>query len=160
MKQILIYGLVCLLCSCGNLRSIYVVDRKLVILPGQTVAIVNYDCNSNECHTIDNNLHHVLQTNLENYLGKNGIQIVDKKMNHDYEIVIVSAHEEDIHREHPRNVFLIIRDQQKREYLQIGIAEEFSTPMTHQYLDLDRVSERLHQHLSVHVEKPTLAILD
>lgn len=150
----------CQLIGCGNLKSFSKLEREFRLRPGQSVAIVNYDCNRDQCQNIANKLHQNIRANLVTFLKDNQLKVVPKTQKHHYEILVITAHEEKIQHHHPRNVHVIIRDQEKKEYLQIGIAEQFSTPMTHQYIELSKVSQELHQHLIQHIEKPVVALAE
>lgn len=146
--------------SCGNLRSFQVAKTDLSIQPHHKVTILSLDCITKKCKDIENKLHQYIQQDLELFFKKHKIQLVEKNQQHDYELLIISAHEEDIHDHHPRNVYIIIRDQKKNELLQIGVAEEFSTPMTKQFIDMRSVNNEIRDHLIDYIATENVAVAD
>ncbi len=77
----------------------------------------------------------------------------------DYKAYIISAFEEDIQNDRPRNAYIIIKDKEGKEIMQIGLAESFSTPLTSDYISLNKINEKLHEHLttSIATTPPSLA---
>ena len=149
--QIFTLLLLTLLVGCGSLNSFTRLQKPLVLTPGMSVFISSMDCNLQKCTSKKNLLHKRLKATLLDIFNVKGIRVVEDKEVSDFEFLLVTAHEEDIEYSLPRNVHLIVRNSADEELLQIGISENFSSPITNEYIQISLVAEKLRSKLNPHL---------
>ena len=139
--------------GCGTLHSFKNSKKKVHLKPISKLSIKTLNCNTTECHPALGGLHQKLKNQFVEKLKVAGIGFTNDQ-SADFQVFIISAFEQNIEEELPRNIYFIMKDKQGNELLQIGIAEGFSTPMTKEYISVERIQRKFGKILSQSITTP------
>ncbi|MCO4794004.1 MAG: hypothetical protein KC493_09840, partial [Bacteriovoracaceae bacterium] len=118
--------------SCGSLTSFSTNPNPLIVNSSTKVFIKMLNCNTEKCLQSATPLHLSVRKSIVSHFEFENIQLVKDKSLADYSLIIISAFEEAIQPNTPRNIYLIIKNNEGTELRQFGMAESFSTPLTTQ----------------------------
>lgn len=158
IKLLYLLILSCIFSSCGNLNSFQKGSQQIPLTSKNKIKIIKLNCNQDLCENSDSPVHTGAEDILNDYFSSIGVSKARGNEKSDFNVYIVSAFEEKIDHKNPRNLHIIIKNSDGLELSQIGISENFSTPITTEYLIGNQLNELLAQKIaSVFLSKPILA---
>lgn len=158
MQQILLsflYALSLSFCiACGNLSNFHSNQhRPVMIEQHQRLFISSSLCNEQQCLPADSELHQKLVLAMQQQLQQQGMALTSDPAQAEFHLRLISAYEESIDKEHPRNLYLIMLNKRGEEVAQFGLAEDFSTPLVGPYMAYAPIEENFKQLFSATLQK-------
>lgn len=140
--------------SCSGINTIHSGKKNLALMPGNKIHISAQHCNREQCISDNSEIHTKTQDILVSHLESQGV-IFTTKEKADFQIHLISAFEEKIDKNLPRNIYLIVQDKYGQEVLQMGLADHFSTPLKSEFVSYNEIETKLNQLISNSFVAPT-----
>jgi hypothetical protein len=159
LTSIKVLCLAVLLQGCGQLSTVKTGQPVLWMAAEKSVKISSLLCNPDHCVDQDKKtgVHHFLINRLSTFLQTNygaKVQPDFEKENFELHFIFITAYEQKIDASLPRNIYLMVYDQNKKELAQYGMAENFSSPMSKDYMELGQVEQEFDQFIHSTFVKP------
>ena len=150
--------------SCGNLKVVEKnVTHTIPIPPLSNIVINKLNCNKTKCLPSDGQLATVTENLIKKILSKHQVAFHSSDdsrspaSSYDFKFYIISAFENEIIPGAPRNLHIILKNGEGTELMQLGLAEDYSTPLTADYVDLSKIEKTLTDKLNEFLNSPLTA---